>query len=54
MELRYRFIMAISADSCDFERDVRKYDECVDRINGKYGPGTATKYPSSGDLGMNS
>ena len=53
LELRYRRIMVISADSVDFERDVRNYDECVDRINAKYGPDTATKYQPSGGWGLN-
>ena len=53
MELSYRLIMVISADSVDFERDVQRYNECVDHINEKYGPDTATKYQSSGDWGLN-
>lgn len=52
MELRYRLIMVISADSVDYERDVRKYDECVDRINEKYGPDTAIKYQLGSRLGL--
>jgi hypothetical protein len=53
LELRYRVIMVISADSVDFERDVRKYDECADRINEKYGPETAIKFRTSGKWGLN-
>ena len=52
MELRYRLIMVVSADSVDFERSVREYNEFVDRINDKYGPATATRYRSSGKWGL--
>jgi hypothetical protein len=53
LELRYRVILVISADSVDFDRDVRNYDECVDRINEKYGPATAIKFQTSGKWGLN-
>jgi hypothetical protein len=42
------------ADSVDFERSVREYDRCADRINEKYGPDTATKFRPSGKWGLNS
>lgn len=54
VELRFRMIMVMCAEMSEFKNDVRDYDAFVDRINAKYGSGTAIKYSSSGDWGLGS
>src|SRR5689334_4370722 len=52
VELRFRMIMVMSAEMSEFKNDVLDYDAFVDRINAKYGPGTATRYSTSGNWGL--